>query len=101
MERQLAAWQRICDHYPSVMELILDAIILSCNVLTAGLLVALCGQAYLFQRLRFAVWNDRAPWLGAVMGTLHAGLTLVLGLGLYWLAYRWLGFPGWMRWIVG
>lgn len=79
----------------------LDAVLLTVNVCALGLAVILAAGAFNFQRQRLAVWNDRAPWLGPLLGTMHAALMLAIIGAVYWATYRFLGVPGWMRWIVG
>lgn len=61
----------------------------------------MAGSAFSFQRRRLAVWDDRAPWLGPLVGALHAVLMLAIFGAIYWVGYRVAGFPQWMRWIVG
>jgi hypothetical protein len=80
---------------------LLDQVILTLNILAFGLLVAMVFGAFGMGLRSYSVWDARAPWLPRVMGTVFAAMAALPLLAIYWAGYRWAGFPGWMRWIVG
>jgi hypothetical protein len=80
---------------------LLDQVVLTLNVLAIGLMVMMAYGGFGMGSRGYAVWNDRAPWLPPLMGALFAVASVIPLLLIYWLGYRWTGFPGWMRWLVG
>jgi hypothetical protein len=80
-----------------VMNWVLDTAL---NVLALGVLIAATFHSFVRGRQSYSVWHDKAPWLRHLMGTLFAGSTLAFMMVIYWLGYRWVGFPSWMRWVV-
>jgi hypothetical protein len=83
------------------MNSLIDAVVLTLNVLAFGLLVAAAANAFSRSQRRLAVWQDRAAWIptffGLLSGLIASGVVFVI----YWVGYRMLGFPHWMRWLLG
>lgn len=80
---------------------LIDGLLLTLNIVAIGLPVAMCFEGYQWQRRRMAVWNDRAPWLGPLIGKLQCLLIIGMAGAIYSLGYWLMGFPSWMRWLVG
>jgi ABC-type nitrate/sulfonate/bicarbonate transport system permease component len=80
---------------------LLDQVLLTLNVLAIGLVIGAAYSGFGMGPRSYAIWSDRAPWLPRLMGALFAVAGAVPILAIYWLGYRWTGFPSWMRWLVG
>jgi hypothetical protein len=83
------------------MSWLLDQVLLTLNILAIGLVIAMAYSAFGTGSRGYAIWNDRTPWLPPIMGGLFAAMAVMVPLAIYWLTYRWIGFPAWMRWLVG
>jgi hypothetical protein len=83
------------------MPAMLDNLITGLNVIALGLAAALTVNAYRQTELQLSIWNNQKPWMVRSMAGTSAIFSLATILGIYWAGYHWLGFPAWMRWIVG
>lgn len=79
----------------------LEGLLLTVNVIAFVVPIMTAVESYRMQRMRMAVWDDRAPWAGKLVGVIGAAITLALILAIEWAAYRVVGLPSWMMWFAG
>lgn len=84
-----------------IVNFLLDAIILTLNVVIVVACVSAPVGAYQQLRTSYAVWDDRAPWLPRFMAAIGAGFVAVLMIAIVWAGWAVLGFPTWGRWLFG
>jgi hypothetical protein len=78
----------------------LDQVILTLNIVSIGIIVAVAYSGFGIGSRSYAVWKDRARWLPPTAGLLFAVLGALPVLAIYWISYRLTGFPNWMRWLA-